>query len=86
MKPIYVLFIYGDILRHGGIENFMMNYFRYIDSHIVHIDFAVQGENKGLLMMRLKKPEAIYIDYLNPVRTHGGIGRSFQKYLNQGNI
>lgn len=55
MKPVYVLFIYGDILRHGGIESFMMNYFRYIDPHVVHIDFAVQGENKGAFDDEIEK-------------------------------
>lgn len=47
MNPVNVLYVYGDILRHGGIENFMMNYFRNIDSNVIHIDFAVQGKRRG---------------------------------------
>ena len=47
MNLINVLYVFGDKLRHGGIENFMMNYFRHIDKNIIHIDFAVQGYAKG---------------------------------------
>lgn len=40
---VNVLYVYGDILRRGGMENHMMNYFRYADREKVHIDFAVQS-------------------------------------------
>lgn len=66
MKPVNVLYVYGDRLHHGGIENFMMNYFRHINRNIVHIDFVVQGktpgvydseiENAGSCIYRLPKP------------------------------
>lgn len=41
---INVLFVYGDILRHGGMEIHMMNYFRNIDREKIHIDFMVQTD------------------------------------------
>lgn len=47
MTPVNVLYVFGDRLRRGGIENFMMNYFRYIDRNIIHIDFVVQGKRRG---------------------------------------
>lgn len=45
---INVLFVYGDILRRGGIESCMMNYYRYISHDKIHIDFALQGYEKGV--------------------------------------
>lgn len=38
-----ILYVYGDILRRGGMESHMMNYFRYADKEKVHIDFCVQS-------------------------------------------
>lgn len=47
-KPVKVLYVNGNILKCGGIEAFMMNYFRHIDSSKVHIDFLVHGYEKGV--------------------------------------
>ena len=44
---INVLYINGGPMNRGGIESFMMNYVRNIDSTKVHIDFAVRGPEKG---------------------------------------
>ena len=73
MNPINVLYVFGDKLRHGGIENFMMNYFRHIDKNIIHIDFAVQGyakgafdeeiEKSGSCIYRLPKPGQHFFQY-----------------------
>lgn len=46
-KAIYVLYVNGGIMNRGGIESFMMNYFRHIDRKRVHIDFLVHGYEKG---------------------------------------
>ena len=37
---INILYVYGDILRYGGMEIHMMNYFRNIDRKKIHIDFV----------------------------------------------
>lgn len=47
-RPIKVLYINGNIMKRGGIEAFMMNYFRHIDRNKVHIDFVVHGYDKGV--------------------------------------
>ena len=47
MKPVKVLYLNGNIMKRGGIEAFMMNYFRNIDHSKVHIDFVVHGYEKG---------------------------------------
>lgn len=47
MKPIKVLYINGNIMKRGGIEAFMMNYFRNIDKSVIHIDFVVHGYEEG---------------------------------------
>lgn len=48
MKPVKVLYLNGNIMKRGGIEAFMMNYFRNIDHSKVHIDFVVHGYEKGV--------------------------------------
>lgn len=48
MEPIKVLYVYGGIMAHGGIETFMMNNFREMDSDKVHIDFVVHGNGMGI--------------------------------------
>jgi len=47
MESVKVLYINGGIMNRGGIESFMMNYFRYIDRKRVQIDFVVHGYEKG---------------------------------------
>lgn len=44
---IKVLYVNGNIMKRGGIESFMMNYYRRIDSRKVKIDFLVHGYEKG---------------------------------------
>lgn len=48
VEPVKVLYVYGDTLRFGGIERFMLNYFSNMDSNVVHVDFAVQGNEKSV--------------------------------------
>lgn len=45
---IRVLYVNGNLMKRGGIESFMMNYFRNIDKNKVHIDFLVHGYGKGV--------------------------------------
>lgn len=47
-KPVNVLYVNGGIMRRGGIESFMMNYYRHIDHARVHIDFLVHGYGQGI--------------------------------------
>lgn len=44
---VRILYINGGPMNRGGIEAFMMNYVRHMDSNVVHIDFAVTGLEKG---------------------------------------
>lgn len=46
-RVVKVLYVNGNIMKRGGIEAFMMNYFRNIDPAKVHIDFLVHGYGKG---------------------------------------
>ncbi len=48
MEPIRVLYIVGGRLNYGGIETFIMNYYRNIDKTKVQIDFIVNGYEKGV--------------------------------------
>lgn len=47
MDKVKVLYINGGIMNRGGIESFMMNYFRHIDRNRVQIDFVVHGYEQG---------------------------------------
>lgn len=72
MGAVNVLYVYGDRLQHGGIDNFMMNYFRYIDRKLVHIDFALQGKGPGAYDEEIQAAGSV-IYYLpkprkNPIR------------------
>lgn len=44
---VNILYVNGGPMNRGGIETFMMNYVRHMDSNVVHIDFAVTGIQKG---------------------------------------
>ncbi|MFR5683192.1 MAG: glycosyltransferase family 1 protein, partial [Clostridia bacterium] len=46
-KPIRILFAIGSIMNYGGIETFIMNYYRKMDHSKVQIDFLANGSNKG---------------------------------------
>ena len=45
---VKVLYVNGNIMKRGGIEAFMMNYFRLINKNRVKIDFLVHGYDKGV--------------------------------------
>ena len=45
---VNILYINGNIMKRGGIEAFMMNYFREFDRSQIHIDFIVHGYDKGV--------------------------------------
>lgn len=45
---VKVLYVNGNVMKRGGIEAFMMNYFRSIDKTKVKIDFLVHGYGKGV--------------------------------------
>ncbi len=46
-KPLRVLYVNGGLMHRGGIESFMMNYYRRFDRSALQIDFVVHGEGKG---------------------------------------
>lgn len=48
MEPIRILYVNGGIMHRGGIESYMMNYYRHIDRTKVQIDFIVHGNEKGV--------------------------------------
>lgn len=45
---INILYVNGNIMKRGGIEAFMMNYFREFNKSEIHIDFIVHGYEKGV--------------------------------------
>lgn len=48
MEPIRVLYVNGGIMSRGGIESYMMNYYRHLDRSKIQIDFIVHGFEKGV--------------------------------------
>lgn len=47
MKKIKILYVNGNIMKRGGIESYMMNYYRHFDHNKIQIDFVVLGFQKG---------------------------------------
>lgn len=48
MAPQRILYINGGIMHRGGIESYMMNYYRYFDRDKLQVDFIVHGFEKGV--------------------------------------
>lgn len=46
-EPIRILYVNGGLMNRGGIESFMMNYYRRFDRLLVQIDFVVHGYGVG---------------------------------------
>lgn len=46
--PIRILYIVGGTLSRGGIESYIMNYYRNINKSRVQIDFIIHGYEKGV--------------------------------------
>jgi len=46
--PLRVLYIYGGTMLRGGMEAYMMNYYRHLDKSKVQIDFLIHGHEKGV--------------------------------------
>lgn len=84
MRPINVLYIYGDTLRFGGIEMFMLNYFRHIDPKVVHIDFLVQGEEVSVLESGILSAGSKVIHLPKPGKDILGYRRQLAAILKSG--
>ena len=48
MEPIRILYVNGGIMNRGGIESYMMTYYRNIDRNKLQIDFIVHGFKRGV--------------------------------------
>jgi glycosyltransferase EpsF len=47
IKPLRVLHIVGGVMDVGGIEMFLMNYYRHIDRDVIQFDFCIVEEGNG---------------------------------------
>lgn len=47
MNPLRILYVNGGLMHRGGIESYMMNYYRNMNRDLVQFDFIVHGEGKG---------------------------------------
>lgn len=47
MDEIKVLYINGNTMKRGGIESYMMNYYRHFDHDKIKVDFVVLGFEEG---------------------------------------
>lgn len=47
MEPIRILYVNGGIMNRGGIESYMMSYYRNIDRKKLQVDFIVHGFERG---------------------------------------
>lgn len=47
-SPVKILYVNGNTMDRGGIEAFLMNYYRNFDRAIINCDFIVHGYSKGI--------------------------------------
>jgi glycosyltransferase involved in cell wall biosynthesis len=47
-KPIRILHVIGGVLDFGGIDIFLMNYYRQVDKDLIQFDFLVTGLEQGV--------------------------------------
>lgn len=48
LEPKRILYVNGGTMQRGGIESFMMSYYRNIDKQKLQIDFVVHGFEEGV--------------------------------------
>lgn len=82
--PVKVLYIYGDTLRFGGIEMFMMNMFRNIDRKQVQIDFLLQSVEKSPLEEEIKQTGSKVYYVPKPSKDMFGFNRKLHNVLTSG--
>lgn len=84
MDKIKILYIYGDTLRYGGIEMFMMNMFRNIDRQQVQIDFLLQSSERSQLEEEVKQAGSTIYYAPKPSKDFIGYHRVMRKVLSSG--
>lgn len=84
MKPDRILYICGGIMNRGGIESYMMNYYRHIDRNKIQIDFIVHGNQKGVYDDEIEELGGKI--YHVPVKSKDYFGniRALKKIFNSG--
>lgn len=78
MQPIKILYVNGGPLNRGGIESYMMNYYRNFDRNKIQIDFVSIGmqksvyddeiESLGGKIYYVPKKSRNYLGYINSLR------------------
>lgn len=84
MTPHRILYVNGGVMHRGGIESYMMAYYRNIDRNILQIDFIVHGFEKGVyddeieaLGGKIYKVPVKSKDYIGNIR---GLKKIFMSY------
>nr|WP_106783607.1 glycosyltransferase family 1 protein [Lysinibacillus timonensis] len=85
MEPIRVLYVNGGVMHRGGIESYMMNYYRNLDRSKIQIDFIVHGFQKGNYDDEIKSMGGRI--YHVPVKSKNYIGniRALRKVFSDNN-
>ena len=85
MACVKVLNVNGGIMDRGGISSYMMNYYRHINKALIHMDFAVHGDSKGVYDGEIAASGSRL--YHLPVKSKDFFGniREFKKILKKGN-
>lgn len=78
MEPIRILYVNGGPMNRGGIESYMMNYYRHFDRNKIQVDFVALGlqraayddeiESLGGKMYYIPKKSKNYIGYIKGLR------------------
>lgn len=82
MNPKRILYINGGIMAQGGIESFMMNYYRHIDRNKIQIDFVVHGFEKGYYDDEIKALGGVIYNIPVKSKNYNGNIKSLKKIFN----
>jgi glycosyltransferase involved in cell wall biosynthesis len=84
-QKIKILIVYGGIMQYGGIEAFIMNYFRNLDLSKFQIDFVQHGVGNGVYDSEIlnKNSKIFYV----PTRSRHPIGniKELKKIMQSSN-
>ena len=76
--PVRILYILGGTMNFGGIESYVMNYYRHFDLSKIQLDFVIHGYGKGVYDDEILKMGGRIFHV--PVKTHNPIKNFIDLY------
>lgn len=84
MEPKRILYVNGGIMSRGGIESYMMNYYRHFDKQKIQVDFIVHGFEKGIYDDEIKEMGGKIYNVPVKSKDYSGNIKALNKIFNSG--